>query len=460
MAGALARLSGRPGLCLSIKGPGVANLMAGLATCRLENLPVIAVSEAYGVNDILLRQHKRMDHAGFARSSCKRHIGLPAGPGVIDSLIDSATAEIPGPVFLELAATDTNREDAPLVSASPQDSERTLRIVEAAERPIIIVGCLATRLDLFDQLSALRFPVFTTAAAKGSVDESMPCSAGVFTGAGLDLAPESTILPESDLVIGIGMRPAEVLALDKIPCGIVGIDAIPPCAPNLFNAFASPSLLPALWDILSTRRWGLDLVQESQVALREHLLSMPFLPAHCFVGLDQYFDGDYRIVLDTGAFCTVGEHLCRVREPMNYLSSGMARSMGASLPMAVAASIHDASKPTVLAVGDGGIGMYIADLKLAVAANSPLLVILFSDSAFGSIRAAAKLAGLTEKPLKIAQPGWCRVGEGMGLWCAEAVNQNEFCQALSSWSPEVGPGLIEVHFPADPYRDMTRNLRG
>ena len=67
--------------------------------------------------------------------------------------------------------------------------------------------------------------------------------------------------------------------------------------------------------------------------------------------------------------------------------------MGTCLPMALGAAIYDRSVPTIAVVGDGGIGMYLADIKLAVQHKLPILIVLMSDDGFGSIRPRARTSG-------------------------------------------------------------------
>ena len=194
-------------------------------------------------------------------------------------------------------------------------------------------------------------------------------------------------------------------------------------------------------------------------SFRKTLLGAPFLPAHCFDAVTDRFGTDMRLVLDTGHFCTIGEHLGVVAAPDRYLSSAMGRSMGAALPLAVGGAIHDAGLPTVLAIGDGGIGRFFAELRIAVARKLPLLVLLMRDGAFGSIRSAAHAKGLTEAPLVMGAASWRGAGDGIGMWTAEAGDEQALGDALAGWMPADGPGLIEIGFPADLYRDMTAGLR-
>lgn len=457
MAGAVGRLSGRPGLAMSIKGPGLANLASGLATCRLEAMPLIAAVEAYDRDTDMARQHKRLDHDGFIRAVAKAHAGLDHPAEEIASVCDAAARETPGPVLLELAATPMAPTGAHF-QAKP-NAEALLELAAKAERPVVISGTLAGRLGLGAKLGALNIPVFTTAAAKGVVDERLPVAAGVFTGAGKALSPEAKLLASTDLVVGIGLRANEILSLDAIECRLVSIEAERPEAPERYAALGLPDDAPRLLDTLAFHRWGLDELAVAKQAMRDALLGTQFLPAHCFEAATTHFGADMRLVLDTGHFCTIGEHLGVVSAPDRYLSSGMGRSMGAALPFAIGGAIYDAGLPTVLAIGDGGIGMFFAELRIAVARKLPLLILFMRDGAFGSIRSAAHAKGLTEAPLTMTGATWRGAADGIGLWTAAAPDEQGLRDALAEWRPGDGPGMIEIGFDADLYRDMTDNLR-
>ncbi|MGD9299993.1 MAG: thiamine pyrophosphate-binding protein, partial [Desulfobacterales bacterium] len=47
MAGAFGKLSHHSGVAVSIKGPGLTNMLPGLAACALDAFPVVSISEAY-----------------------------------------------------------------------------------------------------------------------------------------------------------------------------------------------------------------------------------------------------------------------------------------------------------------------------------------------------------------------------------------------------------------------------
>lgn len=458
MAGAIGRLRQKPGLCFSIKGPGFANLAAGLAGCRLDALPVVAVTEAYDNVTPAAMQHKRIDQLGIAQSVSKLRVSQDSDLGVLTGLAGQALAEPQGPVLLELAASGPDMVFAHTVAPSG-DRAAGLMLVERAKRPVVICGNLGLRDGVRSQLQQLEIPVFTTASAKGAVDEHRAYCAGVFTGVGQEFAPETRVLAEADLVIGIGLRAAEILSFGNIRCPRLLLDTMAADDPGQFEVQLALDSLPQVVACLSGKAWGRDLVEASLRDMRQRLLQMPFLPAHAYDIMEAELPAGFRLVLDTGYFCTVGEHMVRIDRPENYLSSAMARSMGASLPMAVGAALLEPEKPTVLVVGDGGIGMFFAELKLAVEAGANLLVVLMSDGAFGSIRAAARKSALTETPLRISNPTWRANCEALGLWTAAAQDANGIRKAVQEWARRRGPGLIELQFEADAYRDMTVGLR-
>ena len=455
MAGAVGRLRSRPGVALSIKGPGLANLAAGIATAWLEDLPVVAVAEAYERSDSAAKAHKRMDHAALVGPVTKGRCGM-ADAGAVAHLLALAGTERPGPVLIELA--DTGADIPTLPPVAPRDTDAVLRAIEASHRPIVIAGAMAARAGWHASLNALSIPVFSTASAKGAVDETRPHAAGVYTGVGLELAPERAILAKADLIVGLGLRTRELLGAGTEQL-IVGIDDQDEAPGFSFSAIAPTEAAVRILSALSIRSgWGSDLVASTRSRMRKALLGHDFLPAHVFTAIQDELS-PARLVLDTGFFCTIGEHIWEVTDPALYLSSGQGRSMGAALPIAVAAAIHDPRVPTVLAIGDGGIGMFAAELTLAVSERAPLLVVFMSDGTYASVRDRAVDKGLTERPLILRAPDWTAVAGAMGFAAARAGSLTDVVAFLDRWKVAGGPGFIQIDFSPEPYRAMTRMLR-
>lgn len=427
MAGAAGRLSGRAGLCVTIKGPGVANSVAGLAVCAFEAWPVVAVAEAYEPDAPAWRLHKRMDHGALTAAVCK---GRWAGDYAAAAA--RAQAERPGPVGLDLIGAASPIAD--LDPAPPPDLAGPEAVAAAGRRPLVIAGTWAIRAGLSDALNALDLPVLTTAAAKGVVDETLPHAMGVYTGAGGPRAAEGALLSEADAVIGVGLVREELLGRPPghVAAGAAGLEA------------------------LRGVRWRPERAPDA----RRDLLGRAFGPAHVFDAVERRFGaGGVRTVLDTGWFCTVGEHVIRAPRAGLHLSSGAGRSMGAGLPTALGAAFHDPGVPTVAYLGDGGAPMFLAEARLAVEARLPVLVVVLTDGGFGSILTGALATGRTRRPLTFPGRSWAGALSGMGLPGTRAESLAAVEAALAAWDPGAGPAWLEVPFGEAEYQAMVAGLR-
>src|ERR1700732_2672907 len=90
IAGGIGRMTGKAGVAIVTSGPGVSNLVTGLATANTEGDPVIALGGAVPVADRLKSLHQTLDSVGVCRPVTK-----------YDAEIDSptATAEVMSAAF-------------------------------------------------------------------------------------------------------------------------------------------------------------------------------------------------------------------------------------------------------------------------------------------------------------------------------------------------------------------------
>ncbi len=453
MAGTIGSLSGKPGVALSIKGPGFANLAQGLAASWFETFPLVAFVEAYPANVDWRVRHKGMDQGALAQAVAKARVQVGSGAD-FGLLAAAATSEVPGPIVAEFAVGDATLPPPP--TAVPKD-QRVAQAVGVAQRPVVIAGTLAVRQGWGPRLAALKVPVFSTASAKGVLDETLPHSAGVYTGVGLARAPETSLLPDCDLVVGLGLRPGEVLTSKPFAKPAINVDTIP--SASVFGFAATTSDSDGVFAALARKEWEVPRIQLAVGKLRLQMQSGPFQPAHVYDAVERHFRSQVRAVFDTGYFCTIGEHAWRARRPDWFLISGQGRFMGTCIPMALGAAFHDATVPTVAFLGDGGIGTHVAELRLAVRNRLPLLVVLLSDGGFGSVRTRAIKDNMTQAPLLMEDPSWLAITTAMGIPGARVDTQQQFSDALVAWQWRDGPAYIEVAFDPDVYQRMVEGLR-
>jgi acetolactate synthase I/II/III large subunit len=459
MAGAFGARSGTLGCSISIRGPGVGNALAGVLTNHYEQRATLSIAEALGPAVAIGMAHKRLDHSVATRAYVKAYATLGEPVATVTALATAARTEVPGPVHLDLIADETYILHISAPEAQrPFDPEVT-RLLERAKRPLVIAGSLAARRSWGTRVGALRVPVFTTFAAKGVMDERGAFAAGVFTGDGKALAPETRLLSDADLIVGLGLRRGELLRPPVWPCPVLLLDVVPGVADGLSAtrvvANAADTDFESVLSELDQRAWGADRVAEAIAVVRRRLLEDSWLPGRVYEAVATAVDPAC-FVADTGWFCTVAEHVWRAPTAGAFLASANGRSMGTALPMAIGAALADRSGPTVCAVGDGGVRMYIADLRLAVEERLPILFLLLSDGRLGSVTGDGSLS---RRATAVAGASWFRVAEAMDCPGHHVKDIGGLLAVLERWRWSEGPLFVEAVFDQERYAMMTRDIR-
>ena len=462
MAATIGRLRNKAGVSLSIKGPGLTNALPGIAAAWFESFPLVHLSEATPINAPSSVAHKRINQELLCRAVTKSSGYLGAVSNSFENLSAIASSEVPGPVLLQLTENNPQNTDPVKLAVEAYNplSPKIRSIIQKSNSPIIIAGTLAIRKQWTKQLSSVSVPVFSTASAKGVIDENLPHAAGVYTGVGLALTPESSLFDTCDLVIGLGLTAKEVLLVKPFNVTSINLEVVDSEGSDgfRFDARLSSTEFDEIVEILEVKSWGIDLISSKLTRLFDRLRS-DFLPGRVYSAIYQFYSGKVRVVMDTGYFCTIGEHSWKAISHDWCLMSGQGRYMGTCIPMAIAASIYYKQVPTIAVVGDGGIGMYLSEIKLAVRLNLPFLLILMSDNSFGSVRTRAIKDGLTQKALIMDGNSWVPVLNGFGVPGTHVENENELDAALKSWDRNTGPAFIEISFNPTSYQEMVLDIR-
>jgi acetolactate synthase-1/2/3 large subunit len=463
MAGGVGRVTGVPGACLSIKGPGFANLAAGVASNWLDRNPSLSISESYGPGSSSSRMHKRLPHAAMIRPVVKAYADNPH-PELLPRLWDICLSEEPGPVHIDISGSLTGRDydnltAEPDLAPLPPDIAARVRL---ARRPVLVVGSLAARRRWRDRLTAQSIPVFTTAAGKGIIDESRHWSAGVFTNAGGRYAPETSVLQKADLVVGLGLRTTEILDAKPFPAPLILLDEVPGRGTGLgavAEAVMKEEGFLEVLELLSGKRWGDHELSSARAALDEQLRLHRWLPAGAFRVAQEVLPASTRFVLDTGNFCTIGEHTLLADRPNHIIGSFCARSMGAAIPFGIGAALAHGDTPTVIAVGDGGVRMYPEAMTLAVSEKLPVLILLMRDGSYASIRQAAETKRLSMRSLHMNSSCWPAVFEKLGCPAERVESFAALEKSLRDWKRDRAPFFLECNFDPEEYLHMTEGIR-
>ena len=229
-ADAYTRLSGRVGFCDATVGPGVTNLVSGLAEAYGSSIPLIAVIADIHSGRTELRRRSNasqaLDQAAMLEPITKwvgRVDRVENLEPVLDQALRVATSGRPGPVVLEIpddVFADTQPDGAPQRAFGPDafsyprfrpappaaSIEQAARLIASAERPLVLAGGGVTFSDASAAVAALaethQLPVATSISGKGSIDEHSPLAAGVAGTFGTRRAAAAMLAADVVLLLG------------------------------------------------------------------------------------------------------------------------------------------------------------------------------------------------------------------------------------------------------------------
>ncbi|MCO8276712.1 thiamine pyrophosphate-binding protein [Actinoplanes sp. TRM 88003] len=225
MADGYARVSGRPGIAAA-QVVGALNLAAGLREPFLAGSPVIALTGGRSPATKFRRVYQEIDDLPAFDPVTKLNATVDdAGrlPDMLRQAFRVATTGAPGPVHLQIQGNEGQLDLAettaePLVEPAfgqvppirplPDDQtvRQILRLLAAAERPVIVAGggvrASGAGAELVALAEALRIPVATSANGKDAIPGTHPLSLGVMGSYSRECANQA--VARADLVCFIG----------------------------------------------------------------------------------------------------------------------------------------------------------------------------------------------------------------------------------------------------------------
>jgi acetolactate synthase-1/2/3 large subunit len=471
---AQSEVTGLPGACLTTLGPGAASVVNGVACAFLDRAPIIVFTDSNpsGVNGGYTHQH--LDQLALFRPVTKWSARLQNGNrAVLDEAFRQLAMLPPGPVHLDCPGDvkgmpglpGGRRPDAEPPWTAPEIPSAFDDAVAKARRVLLLVGLGARSAE---DATAIRhfcetkqIPAMVTYKAKGVVPDAHPCFAGVFTNGAI----ERGLVEKSDLLIGVGLDPVELLPRPwAFAPPIVGISDWP--MPTGHVPFAAqwiertPAALGALEDRLKKSDWDLERVAKTVARnLAAIDLNGDGLTSQRVVDVAASLLADRRVTVDAGAHMFPATLRWPIREPSGLLISNGLSTMGFALPAAIGAALVD-RKPVVALTGDGGLLMCAGELLTAARERLPIITIVFNDSSLSLIEIKQQARQLRPAGVAIGAVRWQELAESLGLASVGARTEDELAQAIELAAGIDGPSLIEVTVDRSNYGAMMKVIRG
>ncbi|HYK94361.1 MAG TPA: thiamine pyrophosphate-dependent enzyme [Candidatus Dormibacteraeota bacterium] len=425
MAEAHAQLTGRPAACIGTRAVGGSNLAIGIHTAYSDSSPMFAF-----VGQVERRNRGR---EGFQEIDVTESIGrlakwsaeptdiASAAQAAVDA-VDQALNGRPGPVVLSVAEDLLDEmvpvDQQPTLNRVPpprpsDDQVRdVLQLLACAERPVILAGAGVLRArtsnDLVRLAELLRVPVVASWRRGDVISNDHPLFLGM-TGYGSPSVVKER-LAGADAMLVIGCRLGEITTFDwtvpgpgtrwahvDIAPGMVAPD-LPPAAltvtadARLFLRAAVSRLdtrgvLDAAGaDARSVRNAEDRAAWEAATVVDAHPWSGPGVhPGRVVTTVRTLLPDDGIVTTDAGSFGTWAARGFRFRRPGTFLGS-TSGAMGYGLPAAIAAGLVHRDRAVVALVGDGGLGMTLAEVETAVRCGLRTVILVFDNQAYGMIR--------------------------------------------------------------------------
>ncbi len=470
MAEAHAQLTGRPAICLATRAVGAANLAIGIHTAFADSSPMFVL-----VGQVELAARGR---EGFQEVDIKSTIGglakWAAEPRTVEeavvavqSAVNQATTGRPGPVVLDLAEdlldqlVPVGQSSEPIRLAPPRADEQqigaVLRLLADAERPVILAGGgilrARTSNDLLRMAELLRVPVVAAWRRGDVVSNENPLYLGM-TGYGSPAVVRER-LERADAMLVIGCRLGEIASYGwAIPAASTRwahVD-IAPGRPHpelrpadlsieadakqflraAVSRLESRGVLDAVTTDLRIAQNELDReAWEVATIVDGHPWTGPGIhPGRVVAALQSVLPDDAILTTDAGSFGSWVARGFRFKRPGTFLgpTSG---AMGYGLPAAIAAGLVHRDRTVVAVVGDGGLGMTVAELETAVRLGLRTIVLAFDNEQYGMIRTHQDLrpAGSTAAT-DLGPVDWAGVARGFGAKGIRVGDDAAFLPAL------------------------------
>lgn len=326
-----------------------------------------------------------------------------------------ASAERPGPVHLSTAAdvagaeaTDSELRLPPLrarrtpqIFSSGAAELDPVKRLKSARRPVILAGISAVWSDATASLvrlaEAIGAPVVVAPMAKGVMPEDHPLYAGT-----LDMACNAFVwdfLKGADLLLAVGFDAVELIKPWPLAMPIIHIDTVP----NTDQIYQADTEIvgdiPGIVEAMAAATGSLARWSEAEVAAHRGGLRERYYAGRVNAGLNPTDVVDVVRALmprDTVVSTDVGSHKLLVGQgwttysPRALLMSSGLSSMGFSLPAAIAAKLVHPDKPVVCFVGDGGLAMVQAELRVAASLKIDPVIVVFCDNSLNRIELKQK----------------------------------------------------------------------
>lgn len=425
MADGYARVTGRPGVCTGQNGPGITNMVTGIAAAYLAHSPVVLLSPHVTSASAGTDGFQEANQMKIFESIVKYQVHVNRAdriPEYVRNAFRIALAEL-GPVQVDFPRDYLYEEvDVDIIPperyrtaargpGAPEALQMAAELLSRAEFPVILAGLGVVNSGGQREVAALAeflsAPVVTSYLHNDAFPASHPLMAGPIGYGGSKAAMR--LLSKADVVLALGSRlsifgtlpqygmdfwpkKARLIQVDQdhrqigrvkpFDVGIIG-DA----------RLAASEILQRVRALEPGRQPDLERVREIQEEkeawareLEELSASdrVPVSPRRALRELTAALPKEVVVTTDIGNICSVANAYLHFEAPRRFLAALSFGNCGFAYPAALGAKIGRPELPVLAIVGDGAWGMSLSEVLTAVQEQIPVVAAVFNNSEWGA----------------------------------------------------------------------------
>jgi acetolactate synthase I/II/III large subunit len=466
MAGSLGLLTGTTGVALVTRGPGLTSAANGLAQATLDRAPLLLLSDCVPAGEVDRTGHQRLDQLAVASPLTRwngtlGHLG-PAAAARAAAVL--ASGPPPGAVQLNYDPGVPGEMPPDPPCPSPLDERALAHAVRRASRahhPVVVLGSAVAHHAGLLRAALSRVPVLTTYQGLGTVEATAPQAAGLFTNAVL----ERPLLERADLIVGIGLdgiepmpgpwtysAPVLLLSETEVDGAYYG-EPLVVLGPVARTAPAVLAATDPAWPAGAGQRYRAARLAELAGGPRDGGLH----PVDLVRAVVQT-SGDAQVTVDAGAHMLAAMPFWPATRPRQVLISNGLATMGYALPAAIGAALARPGERVVCLVGDGGLGMTLAELETVARLALPITVVVFNDAALSLIEVKQRPGQGDAPAVRFGPVDFAAVAAAVGLDGAVADDLEMAHRALRR--VRGGPFVLDARIDPAGYRQLLAVSRG
>ena len=493
MAEGYAKATGRAGVVLVTSGPGMTNIVTGLADAYMDSVPLVAFTGQVSTNLIGNDAFQEADNVGISRP-CTKHNVLVKDVSDLATIIKEAfyiaTTGRPGPVLVDIPK-DVSTEKAdfkypdkinlrgynPTVDGNKYQVKQAAEEIMKARRPMVYVGGGAVFSNAADEIlefaEITQIPVTMTLMGLGSFPGNHPLSLGMLGMHGTYWS--NMAMHHADLLIAVGAR-FDDRVTGKLSefcpeARVIHIDIDPTSIKKTFHAH-----IPIVGDVKTVlRQMNLALRAMDGNSAEMKALRAPWLkqieewkkthplvykqdekiakPQYVVEKLYELTKHDAIVATDVGQHQMWAAQYFKGTRPRTWITSGGLGTMGFGFPAAIGAQKAFPDRLVVCITSEGSFQMNLQELATAADHKLPIKIILLHNGCHGMVRQWQDLfyEGRYSASQLSNTPDFVKLADAYGILGLRAEKPSEVEPVLKEGLKHKGPVLIDVR--TDPFEN-------